>query len=461
MHLSNVELSNTWSHIKRVHFIGITSPFCSFCASTLIAKGIQVTASEQNQDSLAAQKWIKQGILFSGPHNAEFITDDVDLVIFPNGALPGNPEVAKTQSIDKPYVFIQQLLGQISRDFKTIAIAGTHGKTTTTSLVVWLLHKTLGTPNFIVGDAKDSISELNTNWESHPESEYLVIEACEYKKQFLDRAPKPYLSVITHIDLDHTDFYHSQDEYDTAFVEFLTPTDGFVIINMAGENEQNVLASYMQKIAVPATILDTTDLRRQFGKIDSLLFGIHNQENLLRAAGVGIALGLTEEQTTDALKTFPGVTSRFEFKGKTANATPVYKDFAHNPQKVHACLQGTREAFPDKRIIAVFQPHNFERTFTFKKELASSLQAADVIVVPNIYSIRESEQEKGLLTAADFVQEITAQFPDKKVILTNDAVPYTVTLKALQKIDAENSVIVIMSAGDIDKIIPQLIDESR
>lgn len=456
MHWSREDLAAHLFDCKHVHFIGITSPFCSFTATYLLSKGIKVTASEASQDSDAAKKWIEKGVLFVGGHNAGYITEDVDLVIFPNGIIPGNPEVEKTTSTNKPYVLVQELLGIVSNQYKTIAIAGTHGKTTTTALVIWLLHKTVGTPNFIIGDAKDKIAELNSNWESHPESEYLVIEACEYKRQFLDRAPNPYISVVTHIDLDHTDYYPTQKSYNQAFLEFLMPTTNTVIIDHEGANEKLVLAEYLPK--TQANILEVSKIRAAFGHIVSpLLFGPHNQENLLRTAGVGLAIGLTSDAIRNALQTFPGVSSRFEYKGETKKGTAIYKDFAHNPQKITSCLLGAKEAFPQKKLIVAYQPHNFERTFTFKDELVKALSLADVIIVPNIYSLREGEQERSLISSQSFVESISQTFPDKQVVFTNDTTPYEKTLAEVKKFDDAANIIIIVSAGDLDRIIPQLL----
>ncbi len=454
MHYSKEQLAEKWPTIKKVHFIGITSPFCSFSATTLLNQGIRVTASEANQDSDSAKEWIAKGVLYPGPHNAEFITDDLDLIVIPNGPIPGNPEIEKIQQTDMPYVTVPQLLGQISQNYKTIAIAGTHGKTTTTALVVWLLHKTLGTPNFIVGDAKDRIAGIDANWQVNKQSEYLVLEACEYKRQFLDRAPHPYISVVTHIDLDHTDYYHSQEDYNSAFSEFLAPTKNRIIIDSAHKNEKSVIQALPD---VETRILSVTELKEKFGHLDSILVGNHNQENLLRAAGVGVALGLSESQIREALASFIGISSRFEYKGKTRKGTAIYKDFAHNPQKVAACLQGAREAFPTKRLIALYQPHNYERTFTFQTEITEALKDADVLIIPNIYSIRESEAERNLITAEQFVDGIRKRFPNKEIHFTNDTPPYEKTLGKFIELDKENSLLVIMSAGDIDKIIPQLI----
>jgi UDP-N-acetylmuramate--alanine ligase len=454
MQISSEDLALLWPKIKTVHFIGITSPFSSFCASVLRSRGVTVTASEQNQDSESAKEWISAGVLIPGPHNSANITSTIDLVIFPNAALPGNPEVEQTIATNIPFVYIQQLLGFLSKGYKTIAIAGTHGKTTTTAIIIWLLHKTLGTPNFIVGDAKDRIAELDKNWNINPQSEYLVLEACEYKKQFLERAPQPFISVITHIDLDHTDFYHSQAEYNKAFEEFLTPTVDTIIIDASKENEKAVLSAIT---GVKANIINTHSIKVSSPRIESPLFGQHNQENLIRALAVGSALNIPETEVRKALATFPGISSRFEFKGKTKHGTPVYKDFAHNPQKVRSCLAGAKEAFPTTRLIALYQPHNHERTSSFRHELVNALELADCIMFPNIYSIRETEQDKALISATEFYTLITEKYPNKQVIFTEDLPPYNKTLQQLNDIDGPNSLIVIMSAGDVDKIIPELI----
>lgn len=331
MHLTQHQLADMFSSLKRVHFIGITSPFCSFSASYLISKGIRVTASEASQDSEAAQKWITRKVLYKGGHSADYITDELDLVVFPNGIIPGNPEVDKTLKMDLPYVLVQELLGIISQQYKTIAVAGTHGKTTTTALIIWLLHKTLGTPNFIVGDAKDRIAKLETNWEAHPESDYLVLEACEYKKQFLARAPKPYITVITHIDLDHTDYYPTQESYNQAFSEFLSHTTGTVIIDDSKSNEKSVLKELPDHIPV----LPTAELNTEFGVIEAdHLFGKHNQENLTRAAGVGKILGIPKDEILKALATFPGISSRFEYKGTTKKGHLFIKILHTTPRRL-------------------------------------------------------------------------------------------------------------------------------
>jgi UDP-N-acetylmuramate--alanine ligase len=212
----NIDLDS----LRKVHFIGITSAFDSFCAEYLLNLGKYVTASEFHQELPEAKEWRERGILYEGGHSATYITNDLDLVVFPNGPIPGNPECEETERKNIPAITVGQMLGIISKNFKVIAIAGTHGKTTTSALTVWLLYKGLGIkPNFVIGD---KILNWNQSWNYNKDSEYLVVEACEYKKQFLDRAPNPYISVLTNVELDHTDYYHSQEEYNHAFSEFIS-----------------------------------------------------------------------------------------------------------------------------------------------------------------------------------------------------------------------------------------------
>ncbi|MFA6981928.1 MAG: hypothetical protein WC243_02815, partial [Patescibacteria group bacterium] len=173
------------SSFRKVHMIGISSPFSSFCATNLIRRGITLTASEVNQNNDSAKYWIDKGVLYPGGHDGKYVTPNLDLVVFPNGPIPGNPECEKAETLGLSSISVSQLCGLISKNLKTIAVAGTHGKSTTTAIIVWILHQYLGTPNFILGDAEDKIFEIDKNWNVNTESDYFVVEACEYKKQFL------------------------------------------------------------------------------------------------------------------------------------------------------------------------------------------------------------------------------------------------------------------------------------
>jgi len=433
------------NNLKKVHFIGITSAFNAFCANYLLGRGITVTASENNQSLEDAKEWIKRGVLYPGKHSGKYITDDLDLVVFPTAPMPGNPECLVAEKKKLPIIDLPKLVGIIGSEFKIIAIAGTHGKTTTSAITIWLLYKAFGElPNFMIGD---HILGINKSWNYNPNSEYLVIEACEYKKQFLDRAPNPYISVITNIELDHTDYYKSQQEYNDAFVEFLSNTQKAVIIDLKGENVGEVLGKLENK---NLEILDINNFKNKYAEVTAGLRGEYNKQNVLRACGVAEYLNIDVN-----IEDFPGVSSRFEFKGNTVNGMPVYLDYAHNPTKVKACLRATRESFKGKKIIFVWQPHSFERTYSFKEQFGNSLGDADIVYLPNIFTpSREENRYKELISEKEFVDFLKSKYPEKEILYTKNFDETSSLL--LNEAYNQEYVCILASAGDLYKILPSL-----
>jgi UDP-N-acetylmuramate--alanine ligase len=421
---------------EKVHLIGIASGVSSFVATYLINLGIEVTASEFNQDNKASKDWIEREVLYPGGHDARYITEDLDLVVFPNGPIPGNPECEKAQKLDLSTVTVGQVLGQISKRFKTIAVAGTHGKTTTSALITWMLYKDFRElPNFVIGD---EILEINKSYHFNPHSEYLVVEACEYKRQFLDRVPEPYISVITNVELDHTDYYKDQVDYNNAFEEFLSNTKYAVVIDSRGDNISKIVEGLETKI------LDCKDIEDMYKGVTAGLFGEYNQENVLRACGVANMLGIFPD-----IEDFPGVKSRFQYIGDTVNRTPVYLDYAHNPKKVRSCLQAAKEEFKEKRIVFIWQPHSIERSLSFMDDFAQSLKNADVVLIPNIYApIREQEKFRDKLSDEDFVDYLKKNNPEKEIIYTQS---FENTVTELKKYD-KDAVFIFASAGDLKQI---------
>lgn len=422
--------------LKRVHMIGIASSFSSFVAKYLLSIGIKVTASEFNQDSKSAKEWIKRGILYKGGHDSKYITKDLDLVVFPNGPIPGNVECEKTKELDLPSATIGQVLGLISKKFKTIAVAGTHGKTTTSALVTWMLYKDYRElPNFVIGD---EILDIRKSYNFNTESEYLVVEACEYKRQFLDRVPKPYISVITNVELDHTDYYKDQEDYNSAFKEFISNTEYAVVIDSREENISKIVEG------MDIRVVDCKDIEVMYEGVTAGLYGDYNHENVLRACGVSNLLGIFPD-----IEDFPGVKSRFEYIGKTKKGNEVYLDYAHNPKKVSSCLKAARDRFKEKEIVFIWQPHNFERCITFKEEFSKSLDDADVVLIPNIFThIREEKKYKEELSEADFVQYLQKKNPEKDIRYSKT---FKNTVKELKEFD-KGAIFIFASAGDLKDI---------
>jgi UDP-N-acetylmuramate--alanine ligase len=440
--------------INKIHLIGITSPFNSFCATKLLKMGKEVTASQHKQDNEVSKKWIKKGVLYPGGHDEEYITKDLDLVIFPNVPYPGNLECQKAEELGLDIMTIGQLTGLLSKDYKTIPIAGTHGKTTTTSLITWALSQLDVEPNFLNGD---KILGLDKSWNENEQSDYLVVEACEYKRQFLDRAPKPYLSVVTHIGLDHVDYFKSQEDYNNAFVEFLNNTEKGVIIDAVQKNEQKVIRQLESDIK----IYDVDKFRDKVGFIESTLRGEFNQENLIRAYIASLKLGFAEKDIRKALKSFPGVAKRFEYAGRTATGSKVFKDYAHNPEKIAACLQSAkdeqkRNKNTKDKVILVWQPHNYRRTHDFKEDYVESIKEADYVLIPNIFSRRGEVVGEDLVSTVSFVEYLSQNQSNTRVFYTEN---FLKTIQKVKEIEQDDDCLVVLaSAGDLHEMACGLVN---
>jgi UDP-N-acetylmuramate--alanine ligase len=430
--VQNIKLEN----LKKVHMIGIASGVSSFVATYLLNLGIEVTASEFNQNNQASKDWIERGVLYPGGHDARYITDDLDLVVFPNGPIPGNPECEKAQELKLSTVTVGQTLGLISKRFKTIAVAGTHGKTTTSALITWMLYKEYRElPNFVIGE---EILEINKSFNFNPHSKYLVVEACEYKRQFLDRAPQPYISVITNVDLDHTDYYKDQEDYNSAFKDFISNSEYAVVIDSRGKNISHVVED------LNIRIVDCKDIEDMYQDVDANLFGKYNEENVLRTCGLANVLGIFPD-----IEDFPGVKSRFQYIGNNKNGSQIFLDYAHNPKKVRSCLKAARERFEDKKIVFIWQPHSIERSLTFKNDFANSLDNADVVLIPNIFApIREQDEYRDKLTDEEFVQYLKDKNGKKDIRYTKS---FDNTAEQLKEF-GEESILIFASAGDLKEI---------
>lgn len=424
--------------LKKVHIIGIVSGFHAFVATHLLNMGIDVKASEATQDNDIAKLWIERGVLYKGGHDANYITNELDLVIVPNGVIPGNPECEQAELLDIPMITLPEILGLITRNYKTIAVAGTHGKTTTSAVMVWMLYKEYGElPNFVIGD---EILDINKTYHINNHSEYLVIESCEYKRQFLDRVPNPYISVITNVELDHLDYFKNQEDYNDAFREFISNTRYKAVIDSRKENVMDVLGD--------TDYIDCKDIEGMYEGITAGLHGAFNHENVMRVCATANILGIFPD-----IEDFPGVASRFQYIGRTKEGNDVYLDYAHNPQKIQNCLKDAKEIYADRKIVFVWQPHSLKRSVSFKKEFAESLDDADVVLLPNIFlPLREAEiyikdENKKKMTDKEFVEFLRKE-SGKDVRYTGN---FENTVEELKQFGKEY-VFVFASAGDLKDI---------
>jgi UDP-N-acetylmuramate--alanine ligase len=385
---------------KKIHFIGIGGISMSGLADILLENNYRVSGSDMKASNITA-KLEKQGAEVFIGHDEKNI-DDVDLVVYTAAVSDDNPELIRAQELNLPIMDRAEFLGQIMKGHKyNIAISGTHGKTTTTSMVSHIFLQAKLDPTILVGGELDIIDgNVKTG-----KSEYFITEACEYKASFLKFFP--YVGVILNIDADHLDFYRNIDHIQETFIEFtkLIPKDGYLVACAEDEKLKAVIASSECKVItyginsgeVTAKNIIFNErgcasfevYRNDFKLFDASINvpGRHNVLNALASICVGLSLDVSQNDIIDGLANFFGTHRRFEIKGVKEGVT-VVDDYAHHPTEIRALLDGAKN-FPHKKIYCVFQPHTYTRTLTLFDDFSTCFTNADEVILADIYAARE------------------------------------------------------------------------
>ncbi len=338
----------------------------------------------------------------------------------------------KLQNQDIPIRSYPEMLNIVTRGKYTIAISGTHGKTTTTGMIAKVLKDTGNDPTVIVGSL---LTSENSNFIAG-RSQYFVVEACEYRRSFLNINPS--ILIITNIDADQLDYYKDIEDIKNAFRELAlkVPKNGFVICNPTDSNMIDVVAG------IEAEIIDYD---RFFDEnLELKLPGIHNKKNASCALALTKVLELDEEKVLASLKDFEGTARRFEYKGELSNRTKIYDDYAHHPTEIVASLQGFRELYPKSdgwRITVIFQPHLFSRTKALLGDFAKSFLDADNVLLLPIYNAREVDD--GSVSSETLVEAIKENDVEAQSFLDfTDAVNHIKEMNT-----GEKDILVTMGAG--------------
>lgn len=389
---------------KKIHFIGIGGISMSGLAEILIKNNYRVSGSDMQLSHITNKLKEKGAEIYIG-HNGDNI-NDADLVVYTAAISPENPEYIKAKELSLPLMDRAEFLGHIMKGHKyNVAVSGTHGKTTTTSMICHIVLEEDVDPTILVGGELDAIggNVLAGN------SDYFITEACEYKASFLKFFP--YIGTILNIDADHLDYYKDINHIKDTFKEFINiiPKEGYLIANTEDKNVRDILDNCNYNCNILTYGLNEGALQAKSisynesgcGSFDvykegHMLFhinlnvpGEHNVLNALASIGTALSLNLSENSITSGLSNFRGTHRRFEVKG-TKDGVTVIDDYAHHPTEIKATLNATKN-YPHNKIYCVFQPHTYTRTLSLFEEFSDSFYGVDSLILADIYAAREKD----------------------------------------------------------------------
>jgi UDP-N-acetylmuramate--alanine ligase len=468
---------------ERVHLVGIGGIHMSGIAQILRHRGHSVSGSDLALSPLT-RKLEGLGVTVYEGHARENI-DDAQLVVYTSAAQADNPELLEAQERGVPAIKRAEMVAVLQHGKKVIAVAGAHGKTTTSSLIAWVLHEAGLSPTIMLGG---EMRNLATN--ALPgDGPHFVVEADEYDRAFLNY--HPYVAVVTNVEPDHLDIYGSFEELQRAYAQFLAQTDipGYIVACLDSPPLQACLSQ--RQALLPQTVGDDVlypvhvvsyshlspdadwyaeivpqeqgrkgvdgstfmvKFRKQlWGEFVTRLPGVHNVSNCLAAVAVGEILGVPRDTVRAAVASFSGAARRFEFVGEAAGVT-VMDDYAHHPTEVRASLAAARTRFPGHRLVVLFQPHTYTRTAYLLDDFRTCFGDADLLYISDTYAARE-EANRGLDAAA-----LAAEVSDPKAVYAGSVARAAgVVADALKPGD----VFFTVGAGDVDKAGPLVLEALR
>lgn len=366
--------------------------------------------------------------------SADNVSSDIERLIYTEAVHPDNPERMRAKELGIPEISYFGMLGEVSKGKKTVAISGTNGKTTTTGMTAKILKDAGTDPSAIVGSIT---KDFGSNYLPGA-SEVFVVEACEYKRDFLTLTP--YVLVITNIELEHTDYYKDLVDVQSAFRELAEKTTGAIVTNPHDPN----IAPILEGLSIP--VIDYTSEPAY----ELLLPGEFNRNNARAASSASkfIEPLLSQAQVADALKTFHGTWRRFDYKGKTAQGALVYDDYAHHPTAVALTLAEIKK-LTSGRVFSAFHPHMFSRTRDLFEGFSLSFKDADFAYLAPIYAAREVDD--GSVSSGALAEAITKNGTTAKALSMEEI------QKELETLPKEGDTIVTMGAGDIYKVAEAIV----
>ena len=453
--------------IRKIHFVGIGGIGMSGIAEILLNQGFEVSGSDLNLTEVTKRLTELGAIIYEG-HSPENVKD-ADVLVYSSAVVPDNPEVRTAADRNIPIIKRAEMLAETMRMKYGIGIAGTHGKTTTTSMVGLTLTEGGIDPTIIVGGKLSGLGGTNARLGN---GEFIVVEADEFDRTFLRLTPT--IAAITTLESEHLDTYKDLDDIKTAFVEFANkvPFYGFVVLCLDETALQDIIPQ-INKTIFTYGITAQADVRavdiehegfssqynvihkgKELGRIKLNIPGEHYVKNSLVAVTIGMELGIDFKIIKKALEKFTGVYRRFETKYK--NDILVLDDYAHHPTETTVTLAGIRAAW-GRRLVVVFQPHLYSRTKDFYQDFGKSFLNSDVFICTDIYPAREKPIEG---VTGEMIANITRKLGHKNVhyVADKNEIP-----GKLMQIKKKDDIIITMGAGDIwrygEKFVEQVKEE--
>lgn len=447
---------------EHVHFVGIGGIGMSGLAIFLHNMKFKVTGSDiQRSDITRALQKMKIPVTY---RHAKKNIQGADVIVYSTAIHKDNPEIAEAQRLGISIIHRAELLAELTRMKIAVCISGTHGKTTTTSIVGEVLRQAGLSPTTLVGGIVKGKSQANIG-----RGDYLVCEADESDKSFLRLFPS--YAVITNIEAEHLDHYANLDEIKENFTHFANhvpfwgctflgaDTKGALDIQSRiarrtityGSNEHAQLRAtnvHRGKLSCTFNVLYEG---KKIGQFKSQLLGMHNITNMVAAIGIGLELGIPVATMQKALKNFKGVHRRIEYHGEVRGIS-IFDDYGHHPTEIAVTLQTIREYYPNRRIISVFQPHRYTRTYHLFNDFAYSFFGADTVIITKIYAAHEIPIAG--ITGESLAKRIQKELEDVHYIAEFDDI-----IEFLYSRVVANDIVVVQGAGDINGLANRLLEE--
>ncbi|MCP4706987.1 MAG: UDP-N-acetylmuramate--L-alanine ligase [Planctomycetes bacterium] len=450
------------------HFVGIGGSGMSGLAEMLHSRGYKVSGSDRIE-SETTKKLRRRGVKVNIGHDESYLDDIMNCLVVSAAVQADNPELKWAQERGILVRKYAEMLGEFSRQIDTIAIAGTHGKSTTTAWLAYTLYQADRDPSYVIGAEVEQLGGTS----GAGLGKQLVVESCEYDRSFLNL--HPWAAAILNIEIDHLDYYQDLAEIIGVFSEFsgrVTP-NGLIVANGGDMNVLEALAGYQGRCEYFSTngaaqwqvgdleyhkghgVFDLIYEGHNLGRVTLSMAGEHNVANALAVAALAHEAGLNSNEICAGLEGFAGAGRRMSYRGETGGVI-ILDDYAHHPTEIKVTLAAIRAKYEPKRLWCVFQPHQHSRTRFLLQEFAGSFGDADIILLPEIFFVRDSEKLKREINAEQLAEKIRGQGGQAHYL--GD---FGTIADYLTKNVKPQDVVVTMGAGDVWKLTDELMDRFR